>query len=131
MRYYGPEIGLWTSRDPLERKTIGISPYHFVMNNPIGNIDLFGMESVGSKCKNFNIDDVCPCIAEACFCTDYSYKNGKLERKQTNIYCGYCWAPMQSYTRKKEYLLCVLKEKDDLTIKTTDVLKKAKLRIFD
>jgi RHS repeat-associated protein len=34
-RIYDPRIGRWLSRDPLEGKYPGMSPYNFVSNNPI------------------------------------------------------------------------------------------------
>ena len=40
--FYNPHIGRWTTRDPIEEED---SPnlYAFVKNNPVGNVDSFGM----------------------------------------------------------------------------------------
>lgn len=46
-RYYMPEIGRWTSRDPIGFED-GINRYVFTHNNPIKNRDLYGMYSLSS-----------------------------------------------------------------------------------
>ena len=44
-RYYFPEIGRWSNRDPIEHLG-GFNLYGFVKNNPVANIDKFGLEVV-------------------------------------------------------------------------------------
>ncbi|XZF16351.1 RHS repeat-associated core domain-containing protein [Chitinophagaceae bacterium MMS25-I14] len=43
-RYYAPWLCRWTAVDPLEGKYTGWSPYHYVLCNPIGNIDPNGKQ---------------------------------------------------------------------------------------
>jgi RHS repeat-associated protein len=38
-RYYDPEIGQWTTRDPIEDENLGVNPYRFVNNNPLSWVD--------------------------------------------------------------------------------------------
>lgn len=38
-RIYDPRIGRWLSTDPLEVSFSNVSPYNFVLNNPLSNID--------------------------------------------------------------------------------------------
>jgi RHS repeat-associated protein len=42
-RYYMPDLGRWTSIDPLSETYGSWSPYHYAMNNPIRYTDVFGM----------------------------------------------------------------------------------------
>src|SRR5690606_40127525 len=43
-RYYNPRTSVWLSVDPLAEKYPGISPYAYVANNPISNIDPVGRQ---------------------------------------------------------------------------------------
>jgi RHS repeat-associated protein len=49
-RYYSPDLGRWTSRDPIEEEG-GLNLYGFVKNDPIGLIDPLGQDfiAVGSN----------------------------------------------------------------------------------
>ncbi len=38
-RMYDPRVGRWMSRDPLEEKYVGLSPYNFALNTPIQATD--------------------------------------------------------------------------------------------
>lgn len=42
-RMYMPDLGSWTTQDPLAKTYSSWSPYHYVMNNPIRFTDVFGM----------------------------------------------------------------------------------------
>jgi RHS repeat-associated protein len=44
-RWYDAAVGRWWSVDPMGEKFINITPYNYVVNNPVLMIDLFGMES--------------------------------------------------------------------------------------
>jgi len=60
-RYYMAEIGRFTGVDPLAENHYNLTPYHYVMNNPIMYIDPFGLDTIGfkdhDKFKNYNIDN--------------------------------------------------------------------------
>lgn len=43
-RFYDPQIGRWTTSDPLAESYSSLSPYHFSGNNPIKFLDLTGMD---------------------------------------------------------------------------------------
>ncbi len=42
-RDYDPNIGRWHVKDPLYLLHFDLNPYNFVANNPINNVDLFGL----------------------------------------------------------------------------------------
>jgi RHS repeat-associated protein len=44
-RYYNNKLGVWLSVDPLAEKYKSWTPYHYVFNNPLKNVDLAGMDS--------------------------------------------------------------------------------------
>lgn len=46
LAFYHPEQGRWINRDPIEEEG-GANPYTFVNNDPIDNIDLFGLFGPG------------------------------------------------------------------------------------
>ncbi|HVI46815.1 MAG TPA: DUF6443 domain-containing protein [Chitinophaga sp.] len=50
-RMYDPQIGRWSICDQLAEKYDAWSPYHFVFNNPIRNIDPNGKEIINSNPK--------------------------------------------------------------------------------
>ncbi|MPL98533.1 hypothetical protein SDC9_44739 [bioreactor metagenome] len=45
-RYYDSDLSVWLSVDPLSDKFYSTSPYMYVVGNPIGIIDPFGMDTV-------------------------------------------------------------------------------------
>ncbi|MDI9857717.1 RHS repeat domain-containing protein [Flectobacillus roseus] len=51
-RMYYPELGRWMAVDPLAEKRFNLTPYHYVSNNPINRIDLFGLEDVNGDGKD-------------------------------------------------------------------------------
>lgn len=58
-RYYDPRTSIWISVDPLAEKYPNISPYVYVANNPIGNIDPDGRQIIGvtkKDAQNFKAD---------------------------------------------------------------------------
>jgi RHS repeat-associated protein len=48
-RFYDPEIGRWNVIDPYLEKYSSWSPYVYVLNNPIGNMDIEGQDVLPSK----------------------------------------------------------------------------------
>ncbi|UKN01425.1 hypothetical protein K6119_17000 [Paracrocinitomix mangrovi] len=47
-KLYNPRVGRWLSRDPMEKKYAGISPYIFAASNPVFYIDFDGRDIVPS-----------------------------------------------------------------------------------
>jgi RHS repeat-associated protein len=53
-RAYNADLGRWLSRDPMGENA-NLNLYEYVANNPIGNLDLFGLQVYpGSLPRNFN-----------------------------------------------------------------------------
>ena len=47
-RYYDPRTSVWLSVDPLAWEYSGLSPYTYVLDNPMGNIDFEGKKVISS-----------------------------------------------------------------------------------
>jgi RHS repeat-associated protein len=58
-RFYDPQLGRWTTKDPLMEWHFNSTPYSYCFNNPISLIDPFGLDTV-SKTSNAPVcqDDV-------------------------------------------------------------------------
>lgn len=54
-RYYNPKTSIWLSVDPLANKYPDVSPYNFVLNNPIANIDPDGRDVIPIVFPNYKI----------------------------------------------------------------------------
>ncbi len=59
-RYYEPEMGRWTSRDPIQEKG-GKNLYGFVNNNAIDKWDKLGLETKCCGDKTYNARTKCCC----------------------------------------------------------------------
>ena len=44
-RFYDPTLGRWHSVDPMAENHFSYTPYHYVFNNPVRFIDLFGLDT--------------------------------------------------------------------------------------
>ena len=51
-RFYDPQIGRWTTPDPLAQKYYSLSPYDYVANNPLKFIDPNGKEIITAYLKD-------------------------------------------------------------------------------
>lgn len=85
-RYYDARIGRWMQVDPLDEKYLGWSPYNYVLNNPVANVDPDGKYSVKS-------------IGGRVFITRYSFWNttavksiGIIPSAPSVFVMGYNWA---------------------------------------
>ena len=47
-RFYDPQIGRFTTMDPLAEHFENLTPYQYASNSPVGNIDLDGLEAVSA-----------------------------------------------------------------------------------
>ena len=53
-RFYDPQIGRFTGLDPLANKFVWITPYNYAENDPVGAIDLWGLQKL-KIAGNFSI----------------------------------------------------------------------------
>jgi RHS repeat-associated protein len=45
-RFYDPQLGRFTSLDPIADKFNWVSPYNYAENDPVGSIDLYGLQKL-------------------------------------------------------------------------------------
>jgi len=45
-RFYDPQIGRFTCLDPLADKFVWVNPYNYAENDPVGSIDLWGLQKL-------------------------------------------------------------------------------------
>jgi RHS repeat-associated protein len=55
-RFYDPQIGRFTTNDPLAEKHFDYTPYNYVGNNPIKRIDLLGLDWFTDKDGSYQYD---------------------------------------------------------------------------
>ena len=88
---YDPQIGRWMTPDPLVGKYVDWSPYNYVYNNPIKNIDPDGREIwlYYEEAKRKNGEIQYKRKGEAKTVTrSVQYKDGKLLDRKANEYAG-------------------------------------------
>lgn len=53
-RFYDPEIGRFTTQDPMTALHTNYTPYHYVFNNPIAYLDPVGLDSIPANNNQSN-----------------------------------------------------------------------------
>jgi RHS repeat-associated protein len=48
-RFYDPQLGRWHVPDPLAENHYGLTPYNYVLNNPLSYMDPMGMDTVNAN----------------------------------------------------------------------------------
>jgi RHS repeat-associated protein len=100
-RAYGPDVGRWLSKDPLEYAEIseGQNVYLYVGNNPVNNIDPFGLSCKQTDCDL--VDTICKTVGVAvCFAVAVRGAGPLGAALCGTIFLWYC------YVKKKQCQRC-------------------------
>jgi RHS repeat-associated protein len=97
-RFYQPSIGRWLNRDPL-RERGGMNLYGFVGNNPVSNVDPYGLEVQVCWASVFGFGGGSPQVASHTWITTEQYPLGRGMNRQDWSIVAVEWSDQSSKYR--------------------------------